>query len=89
MFVNFGVKEASYCLSFLAELRSQGISSELYPDAEKMKKQMNYANNKRVKYVVLVGENEIKTGMLSIKDMDTGEQSNMNIDSLINNILDG
>ena len=89
MFVNFGVKEASYCLSFLAELRSQGISSELYPDAEKMKKQMNYANNKRVKYVVLVGENEIKTGMLSIKDMDTGEQSNMNIDSLIKNILDG
>ena len=89
MFANFGSKEAAYCLPLLKILRGKGVSSELYPDAEKMKKQMNYANNKNVKYVVLIGENEMSTGMLSVKDMDSGNQSNMKIDVLIKKVLDG
>ena len=83
MFVNFGNKEAAFCLPLLKQLRLAGISSELYPKDEKMKKQMTYANNKGVEYVVLVGENEIKSGILTIKNMENGDQSNWSIADLI------
>lgn len=74
MFVNFGNSEERYCLPLLSELRSAGISSEIYPDSGKMKKQMDYANRKRVKFVVLAGESEINTGMVTLKNMETGDQ---------------
>ena len=89
MFANFGIEEASFCLPLIKNLRANGISVELYPDSEKIKKQMNYANSKGVKYVVLIGENEIKKGVLSIKDMVSGEQSDIEIESLSNKILNG
>ena len=73
----------------IKDLRDSGISVELYPDAEKIKKQMNYANNRGVKYVVLIGENEIDKGILSIKNMASGEQSDIKIDALKNKILNG
>jgi histidyl-tRNA synthetase len=83
MFTNFGDKEAAFCLPLLKQLRLAGISSELYPKNEKMKKQMTYANNKGVQYVVLVGEDEMASGLLTIKNMESGEQSNWNITELI------
>ena len=83
MFANFGTAESSYCLPLLKQLRSVGISSELYPQKAKMKKQMNYANTKGVQFVVLVGENEMESGVLTVKDMNTGEQSALNISELI------
>ena len=83
MFVNFGSNESQFCLPLLKQLRASGISSDLYPKADKMKKQMNYANNKGVQFVILVGENEMKSGALTVKDMNTGEQSNLNISELI------
>ena len=83
MFANFGVTESSYCLPLLKKLRSAGISSELYPQKAKMKKQMNYADNKGVKFVVLVGENEMDSAMLTVKDMNSGEQSELDITELI------
>ena len=83
LITNFGEKEEIYCLNILKELRDSGISSELYPDSSKMKKQMNYANNKNVQFVVLVGEDEMSSELLSVKDMNTGEQSNMKIQDLI------
>ena len=83
MFANFGAIESSYCLPLLKQLRSVGISSELYPQKAKMKKQMNYANTKGVQFVVLVGENEMESGVLTVKDMNTGEQSALNISELI------
>ena len=86
LFMNFGEKESKYCLPLLKELRLNGISSELYPTSVKLKKQMNYANNKGVQYVILVGENEIKTGLLSVKNMTTGEQQDLTIDQLISEI---
>ena len=76
LFVNFGDKEADYCLNALAELRKAGINSELYPDSAKMKKQMNYANKKSIPYVVLVGEDEMNSGLLTVKNMKDGSQSN-------------
>ena len=86
MFVNFGLEEANYCLPLLKKLRAEGISSELYPTLDKMKKQMNYANNKGIQFVVLVGEDEIKSGFLTVKNMLNGEQLKLTISELINKI---
>ena len=83
LFVNFGEVESEFCLSLVKKLRDNNINSELYPSAEKIKKQMNYANNKGVQYVVMVGEDEMKSGKLSIKNMQTGDQEKMNISELI------
>ena len=83
LFVNFGEKEADYCLKALRDLRNAGINSELYPDSVKMKKQMNYANKKGIPYVVLVGEDEINSGLLTVKNMKDGTQSNVSVVDLI------
>jgi len=83
LFVNFGDKEADYCLNVLTELRKAGINSELYPDSAKMKKQMNYANKKSIPYVVLVGEDEMNSGLLTVKNMKDGLQSNFNLADFI------
>ena len=74
LFINFGEKEAAYCLPIISEVRKTGIRAEIYPDAAKMKKQMGYANAKAIPYVVLVGENEMKEGKVMLKNMVTGEQ---------------
>ena len=87
MFVNFGEDEAAHCLTLLKELRAKGISSEMYPKAAKMKKQMNYANNKGVQFVIMLGANEIDSGVLTVKDMNSGEQTNLNITDLIKQLL--
>ncbi len=83
LFVNFGDKEADYCLNVLFKLRKAGINSELYPDSTKIKKQMNYANKKSIPYVVLVGEDEMNSGLLTVKNMKDGKQSNFNLDDFI------
>ena len=83
MFVNFGDKEVNYCLPLLKELRENGISSEIYPESVKLKKQMNYANNKDIKIVVMIGEDEIQSELLSIKYMKTGKQEKLNLKDLI------
>ena len=86
LFVNFGDAEADYCLKALRDLRKAGINSELYPDAAKMKKQMNYANNKGIPYVVLVGEDEMNSGLLTVKNMNDGTQENVTLVDLIKKI---
>ena len=75
LFVNFGEKEAAYCLPVLSAARDAGIRAEIYPDSTKMKKQMSYANDKNIPFVAIVGENEMNEGKLMLKDMTTGEQS--------------
>ena len=75
LFVNFGDKEAAYCLPVLSAARDAGIRAEIYPDSAKMKKQMSYANDKNIPFVVIVGENEMNEGKLTLKNMTTGEQS--------------
>ncbi|PCI97283.1 MAG: histidine--tRNA ligase [Flavobacteriales bacterium] len=83
LFINFGKKEQDYCLPLLFKLRDAGINSEIYPTAAKMKKQMTFANNKGIKYVVLVGSNEMESGKLTVKNMENGEQENLTINELI------
>ena len=87
MFVNFGKEEEKYCLKLLKKVRESGISSELYPDSAKMKKQMKYANNKNIPYVILVGENEMKNNLLTVKDMQSGEQTETSLKKFIEKIL--
>ncbi len=83
LFINFGEKESSASLRYVMQLRAQGISAEVYPDSAKMKKQMNYANSKHVPYVAMVGENELASGTVALKNMETGEQVSMTIDQVI------
>ena len=86
LFVNFGETEADYCLNALQYLRKNGVNSELYPDAAKMKKQMNYANKKGIPFVVLVGEDEMSSGLLTVKNMTDGTQSTMKLEDLVSNL---
>ena len=84
LFVNFGEKEAAYCLPILAKAREAGVRSEIYPDPAKMKKQMSYANDKNIPFVAIVGENEMNEGKVMLKDMVKGEQSLVSPEELIN-----
>lgn len=86
LITNFGPEEELYCLNVLKELRESGISSELYPDSSKMKKQMNYADKKGVEFVIMIGENEIKSGKISVKQMSTGNQKETTISEFIKEI---
>lgn len=83
MFVNFGDKEAMHCLKLIEKLRNAGISAELYPSSDKMKKQMGYANSHAIPYVALIGESEMENNTVSVKDMNNGEQRSMSIEELI------
>ncbi len=83
MFVNFGEKEADYCLPFLAKAREANIRAELYPDSAKMKKQMGYANDKKIPFVAIVGDNEMNEGKIMLKNMESGEQQLLDIVQLI------
>jgi histidyl-tRNA synthetase len=85
-FVNFGEKEAAYSLPILQELRKNAIAAELYPDTAKMKKQMQYANNKNIPWVVIVGEIEMQENMLSLKNMLTGEQIPIKKEELLSHL---
>ena len=82
LFVNFGTQEELFCLPILKTLREKGINAEIFPDAAKMKKQMTYADKKGIPFVALVGGNEIKEGVVSLKNMVTGDQQNVKIEDL-------
>ena len=75
LFINFGEKEAAYCLPIAKVCRDAGIRTEVFADAVKMKKQMSYANALGIPFVALVGENEMNEGKVMLKNMTTGEQN--------------
>ncbi len=86
LFINFGEKETAYCLPIVSTAREQGIRTEIYPDAVKMKKQMSYANAKAIPFVALAGETEMAEGKITLKNMTTGEQSLVTPDELLKTI---
>lgn len=88
LFINFGDQETAYCLPLVNEARRQGVSTELFPDAVKMKKQMSYANAHEIPYVALAGENEMKENKITLKDMRSGEQKLLSKDDLIPYLLE-
>lgn len=79
MFTNFGEQEAQASLKYVMALRKAGISAELYPESAKMKKQMGYADTKKIPYVAIVGESELAENIITLKDMSTGEQAKLSI----------
>lgn len=83
MFVNFGEKEAVYSLGIIERLRNIGISAELYPGNDKMKKQLGYADNRNIPYVAIIGETEMNNNTITLKDMINGKQANLEIDDFI------
>ena len=83
LFINFGSEEASMARRVISRLRKEGISAQLYPDAAKMKKQMNYANSEGVRYVAIIGEDELAKGTITLKDMESGEQVTVTESELI------
>ena len=82
LFVNFGDPEAQYIFPVLDQLRQKGIACELYPDAVKMKKQMGYANSRNIPYVALVGEQEMSEGVITLREMETGNQERLTPDHM-------
>ena len=86
MFINFGAAEQAACVAIAARLRAAGISTLIYPDAAKMKKQMDYANRKAIPFVAFVGESEMRDGTVTLKNMTDGSQQTMTVEELINKL---
>ena len=87
LFVTFGQDELRYALRIATALRRDGIRTEIYPEPVKMKRQMAYADQKHIPYVAIVGGNEMEHGTVMLKDMTSGQQREVAIDQLKNNIL--
>jgi len=87
LFVSFGEKELMYSLPWLGALRAKGINAEIYPEPAKMKKQMSYADNKKIPFVAIVGETEMNKGKVMLKNMKTGEQGLASLEEVIEKII--
>ncbi len=83
LILNFGEKEEQYCLPLLLRLRRENINAELYPDAAKIKKQMSHADAYGIPFVVLAGEDEINSGLFTLKNMQTGDQQKLTAEELV------
>jgi histidyl-tRNA synthetase len=82
LIVNFGENETKYALKILDQLRGMEVKSELFPDAAKLKKQLSYADSKKIPYIIIAGEEEISKNTITIKIMSSGEQKSMPLDKL-------
>lgn len=83
LFVNFGEAEQDFCLPILKSLREKGVACEIYPSASKMQKQMKYANDKNIPFVAIVGESEMSSGKIQLKNMESGEQTSLSVNELL------
>lgn len=77
LMANFGEKEALFASKLAMQLRAMGVNTELYPDAAKLKKQLDYANKKGIRYVVMIGSKELEEGIFTLKDMQEGSQQKL------------
>ena len=83
MLINFGEKEELYALSALQQLRANGITAELYPDKAKIGKQMTFANNRGIPFVIMAGEDEMNAGVFTVKNMESGEQERLTVEQMV------
>ncbi len=83
MLTNFDTEAENYGLNILSQLRASGLKAEMYPDSTKLKKQFDYADRKQIPYVVVIGSEEIQTGVLSLKNMTTGEQQKVSVAEIV------
>jgi histidyl-tRNA synthetase len=86
LFATFGDAELNYALGWAKALRARNIAVEIYPEPTKMKKQMGYADDKKIPYVAIVGGNEMETNTVMLKNMTTGEQQQVTLDELVKSL---
>jgi histidyl-tRNA synthetase len=86
LFVNFGPIEEKYALEALLKFREAGISSELYPDAAKLKKQFSYADSRKIPFVAMAGSEEMSEKCFKLKNMATGEEKKIPAEEIINEL---
>ena len=87
LFVNFGEEEERFAMQLLQKVRTEGIPAEIYPEAVKLKKQLDYANRKEIPFVALAGKEEIDSGMITLRNMKTGEQQSVPTNRLMEYII--
>ena len=80
---HFDDESMAYGLGVVAKLRREGIASEIYPDVSKIKKQLDYANKKQIPYAILIGSDEISSGLIALKNLETGEQEKLQLNQII------
>lgn len=83
---NFDAQSEQYALPLLQQLRNEGIAAELYPEASKLKKQMAFADNKKIPFVILAGSEEMNSGSLTLKDMQSGTQERLSFEDIIDRL---
>ncbi|MDX5435675.1 MAG: ATP phosphoribosyltransferase regulatory subunit, partial [Pontibacter sp.] len=83
LLVQFDKESEMYALPVLQQLRDAGIAAELYPEPAKLKKQMGYADQKNIPYVILIGSEEMASGKLKLRNMQLGEQQDLTIGEII------
>ncbi|MDB5013546.1 MAG: histidyl-tRNA synthetase [Daejeonella sp.] len=83
---NFDKEAEEYALPILQQLRKEGIAAELYPASAKLKKQMSYADDKKIPFVVLIGSDEIQSNKLTFKDMQSGNQERLSVEEIISTV---
>lgn len=83
LFINFGSAEQAACIRVAARLRAEGVATLIYPEAAKMKKQMDFANRKQIPFVAFIGENEMRDGTVTLKNMSDGSQTTMTVDEMV------
>ena len=86
LFIAFGNNELNACVKMAAQARSNGINTEIYPELTKIKKQMTYADNNKIPFVAIVGENELNESKVMLKNMQTGEQKLLSMEQVIETI---
>ncbi|HZX74366.1 MAG TPA: histidine--tRNA ligase [Cyclobacteriaceae bacterium] len=79
----FDEESKIYGLNVLQKLREKGIASEIYPDAKKIDKQLDYANKKMIPFAIVIGTNEVKSGVLAFKNMKKGEQQSLTLQAIL------
>ena len=87
MFVNLGAEEQFASMQIIRSMRDAGIAAEIYPEAAKMKKQMEYANRRMIPYVVIIGSNELAERKATVKNMRTGEQQSLEFDAIAEQLI--
>lgn len=83
LIANFEENAEKFALRILSKIRNAGINAEIYPDRMKLKKQLNYANKKNIPYVLIIGPDELKKAVCTLKTMETGEQEELSIEGLM------
>lgn len=83
LFLHLGEESLKVAYPLLWQLREKNIPSEIYPSLAKFDKQMKYANKRNIPYVAIIGEEEVRENVISIKNMETGNQEKLTVEKLV------